>query len=179
MGWKKEYSAVVGPVIMISKQNMTKVEDISTSAVDSQEDLIEMAKEAAEFLQWHRWCKTLQQGYLVQGWAGVLGIFYFEFVPASAAVDDRLWVIVGDVPPAYIDCVNSPNAVSALEDYLYVMQEWVDHVKAGHSVEKLVPVYRRHSFVRVNPSIVYAELLETRLQFIREKIVSDISSEAS
>lgn len=163
---------------MISTQNMTKVEDIPSSTLNSRKDLAEMAKEAAEFLQWHRWCKAVQQGYLVQGWVGILGIFYFEIVPTSAAVDDALWVIVGDIPPAYIDCLGSPNAVSALEDYLYSMQEWVDHVRAKHSVGNLIPVYRRHSFVRVDPSPDYAKLLETRLQFIRDNVLPDIHLDA-
>ena len=148
----------------------TKTEIVSS-------DLIDLAQEATDFLKWHFWCKSVNQGYLVRGWDGILAIFYFEIQPDSTNVDDTLWVIVGDIPPAYIDPVSCSNGIMALEDYLYAMQEWVDAVKSGNPVDDLIPVYRRHSLLRVPATVEFAEMLESRLGFIREKIVSNYKQE--
>lgn len=150
---------------------MIKIEAIPNSMLEDCNSLEEMSQEALDFLQWHSWCKTVKQGYLDIGWPGILAVFYFEIEPASPSADDTLWVIVGDIPPAYIDTVSCPTAVLALNDYLYAMQEWIDHIRAQQPVNDLIPVYRRHSYLRMPPTIESAQLLETRLDFIRTQLL--------
>ncbi len=150
---------------------MIKIEAIPNTVLEECDSLKNMAREALSFLQWHSWCKIVKQGYLDIGWPGILAIFYFEIEPASASADDTLWVVVGDIPPAYIDTVSCPTAALALSGYLNAMQEWMDHISTQQPVDNLIPVYRRHSLLRMPPTRESAQLLQTRLDFIRTQLL--------
>lgn len=150
---------------------MININVLSTSGIENAVELADMASEATHFLQWHHWCKKILHGYLDRGWAGMVAVFYFEIETASASADETLWVIVGDIPPAYIDTYNCPNGVAALNGYVDAMQEWVDLVNAGQPLQDVIPVYRRYSFVEVKPSDEYASMLASRLMFIRSDII--------
>ncbi len=152
------------------RDHRVRIEELS-ARMDGGAELADLGREATDFLQWHRWCRSIKQGYLNCGWPGILAVFYFEIEPAWDGVDASLWVIVGDIPPAYLDLVNCPDAASALDEYLYAMQEWVDHVQAGKSVAELIPVYQRVSLERLKPSAEFAKMLQSRLEFIRTKII--------
>ena len=155
---------------------MIKIEAIPNSKLEDCNSIEEMAQEALDFLQWHSWCKIVKQGYFDIGWPGILAVFYFEIEPTSKSADDTLWIIVGDIPPAYIDTISCPNAALALNDYLNAMQEWIDHIRAQEPVDDLIPVYRRHSFLRMQPTMESAKLLETRLDFIRTQLLYSCES---
>ncbi len=158
---------------MVDKEKLTNIGDLARSTMEGRKELAELALEAMEFLQWHRWCKSVQHAYLDRGWPGVLAVFYFEIETSTRMADNDLWVVVGDLPPAYLDVASCPNGAIALESYVYAMQEWVDHVYAKQSLEDVIPVYRRHSLVRVKPTAEYAKQLANRLDFIRTKILPD------
>jgi len=117
---------------------------------------------------------TRSQGSLAWAAAGVLGVFQFTIEPVRPDVDDRLWVIVGDLPPAYLVLDNAPSWKEALEGYTEEMQRWVDAVRAGHNLDGIIPV-------NVAPIPEHADSLDLRLRFIREKIIqgeySDVESD--
>ncbi len=162
---------------MVNKEKLMKVDDLAGSAIEGGKELADLALEATQFLQWHRWCKKVLCGYFDRGWPGVLAIFYFEIETSTRMADSDLWVIVGDLPPAYLDVASCPNGAIALESYVDAMQDWVDHVNAKQPLEDVIPVYRRHSFVRVKPASEYAKDLEGRLNFIRIRILPDYEEE--
>ncbi|HWL92725.1 MAG TPA: hypothetical protein VNT79_04250 [Phycisphaerae bacterium] len=122
-----------------------------------------MASEASSYLLSHEWCKEIVRGYWALGWEGVLAVFFFRFVPAKKGVDSTVWVIVGDIPPAYI-CNDNRDAATALEGYTTEMQKWVEAVKKRKSVKELIPV-------NAKPTREYADMLESRLKFIREELL--------
>ena len=103
--------------------------------------------------------------------AGVVGVFLCEIEPNSRDVDDVLWVIVGDLPSAYLVTDDSPTAEAALRTYIDLMNEWVGAVKKGDSVDKLIPV-------NVAPNAEHARMLESRLRFLRERVLEDAALSA-
>ncbi len=109
------------------------------SAADTQL-LNEMADEAKAFLSAFEWCARIEESYFGCGVGGVVGVFYFRIVPATGGVDEALWVVVGDVPPAYLVTDESPTPSAALRAYVDQMKEWVSAVEMGQSVEDLIPV---------------------------------------
>ena len=151
---------------------LIKIEDLPNSDVEDAASLVELGGEATDFLMWHQWCGAVRQGYLDYDWYGILALFYFEIEPALPSADDRLWVIAGDVPPAYLSTESCPDATAAIEGYVYELQRWVDAVDAGESVDDLMPVYERISLKRLAPTPEFARMLEGRLDFIRSEIIS-------
>ena len=162
---------------MIDTSTMIRLEDLAAAPLEDAEELAEFGTEAEDFLCSHRWCRSIRQGYFWDGWAGILAIFYVEIEPAGQA-DGPVWVIVGDIPPAYMDIVTCPEGADALECYVGAMQEWVDHVKKGQPVDDQIPVRRRVSLAPMPPTLEAAEMLESRLEFIRERLLPQLRHSA-
>jgi hypothetical protein len=127
-------------------------------------EVIELAKEAESFLAGQRWCKTITGRYLAWALAPKVGVFYFQLEPVRNGDDKELWVIVGDLPPAYIVCDNAQTWQQALDAYAVEMMEWVKAVREGRSVDNVIPV-------NVPPNLEYADMLETRCNLIWEMFV--------
>jgi hypothetical protein len=162
---------------MIDTTKMVRLGELAASEVDDSEELEQYGREATAFLQSHKWCGSIRQKYFDRGWAGILGIFYFKIEPASAAVDDEVWVVVGDLPPAYIDVKHCTNGAQALYSYVAAMREWVHQVKRGESVGEQIPVYYRFSRTEIEPTPEFADMLESRLKFVEEQIMPEFQDE--
>src|SRR5574344_1622754 len=79
------------------------------------------SKEAQHFLEEKKWCSKIEKGYLGIGVDGILGVFKFYILPTEKDIDSELWVVVGDIPPAYLVTDRAPDAVSALMVYVEEM----------------------------------------------------------
>lgn len=146
---------------------MILVQDV----IKSREDDVEftaLAEEANSFLKDHKWCGSINKQWFVAGWENLLIVFFFEITPNSSDADDHVWVIVGDLPPAYIDIESATNEIEAVRVYTEIMDDWVQCVKSGQSTENCYPI-------NVPPENKYAEMLSTRLQFIRKYILGNAS----
>ena len=58
-------------------------------------------------------------------------------------MDEWVWVIVGEVPPAYITIDDAPNPACAVDGYIGAMREWAAAVRSGESTDGLVPAETR------------------------------------
>lgn len=143
---------------------MQPVDSIEGDSVADTALLREMAREAHEFICNQNWCERVDHQYLAYGVGGVVAVFLFQIAPGAEDVDSCLWVIVGDLPPAYLVVEDSATAADALDGYCSLMMEWVEAVAAGESVDELIPV-------NVSPTIENAGQLKGRLQFLRSKII--------
>lgn len=146
---------------------MILIEDLIKSDPDDLE-LISLAEEARLFIEGHKWCKSVEKQWLAKGWENILLVFFFEIVPNSTDADDKVWVIVGDLPPAYIDVESATNETEAIQVYIEIMDDWVQCVKKGESVENCYPI-------NVPPTDEHAEMLDTRLNFIRDYLLGQKS----
>jgi hypothetical protein len=134
---------------------------------DSKEDTLllqQMLSEAHEYLLSFKWCRSVRHAWFGWGVGGVCAVFLFEIEPSSKKVDSRLWVIVGDLPSAYLVTDASPTPLAALSNYVDLMQEWVDAVKKRKSVDNCIPV-------DAPATLEYANLLQRRLDFIRKEFL--------
>ena len=95
---------------------------------------------------------------------GVLSVFLVETEVRSPKADRHVWIVVGDVPPAYLVTDDAPNAICALDGYVLCMRDWVEAVRAGRSVDDLIPV-------NAPPTTEYADMLAKRLAFIEKEII--------
>ena len=140
---------------------------ISEMKGDSTEDsrlLKHMAKEARQYLRSFAWCKQIKAGWFGWGIGGVCAVFFFEIVPAKKKVDRRLWVVVGDLPSAYLVTDRSPTPLAALETYVELMQDWIQAVQNKKSTVNCITVDA--------PAILKnVRLLKRRLSFIKKQFL--------
>ena len=134
---------------------------------DDEEDtklLQAMALYAREYLQSFAWCTSIRDAYFGDGVGAVVAVFLFHIEPSSPDVDEWLWVIVGDIPPAYLVVDDNTTPSLALRRYIEEMSKWVKLAKKGKSSSKVIPVN-----VAATPE--NALLLEGRLNAIGEMIL--------
>jgi hypothetical protein len=130
----------------------------------------DLAERAQHFVQSFAWCDRVTACSLGFAVAGVIGVFSVDLVPADPAADPTVWVVVGDLPPAYIAYEAGETWQDALRGYVEEMGLWVSAVRDGQSVKELIPV-------NVQPSTAYADKLNTRLDFIRTEFL-DVKPES-
>lgn len=126
--------------------------------------LQQMLKEAETYLLSFEWCKSIVESYFGLGIGEVVAVFLFRIVPAKKGVDEWLWVVVGDLPPAYLVIDSNSTPLQALKAYVEEMQAWVVAVETGKSINDLIPV-------DVSPTRDNAKQLKQRLVFLKTKIM--------
>ena len=149
--------------------DLSKVIEWSKYSATCRENVAEvnaMYNEAREFLEFYDWCLEIKQSYAGIIYPGIIAVFLFKIEPSKPEVDEWVWVIVGDIPPAYLTVDQCPNPATAIDGYIGAMMEWVAAAQAGKSVANLIPV-------NVHATAENAELLKARLDFLDEKILAD------
>jgi hypothetical protein len=123
--------------------------------------LLLAANAAKKYLEAFPWCKHVVESYFGDGIGGVVEIFCFRIAPARPSVDEWLWVIVGDIPPAYLVTDNCRTPSEALQGYIEEISKWVNLAKEGRSSNNVIPV-------AASPTPDNATDLEKRLCFLRD-----------
>lgn len=122
---------------------------------------------AQRFLQGFRWAPPIAELILAFGVAPIAALFLARFehsIGGEVSGDTEVWVMVGDLPPAYFVVDESPSPAEALEVYCELMEDWVHKVIAGTDLSASYPV-------SVEPTVEHAQLLRGRIEFIRDKLI--------
>jgi hypothetical protein len=155
--------------MMTNKIDFSRLTPIDKISGENEKDtrlLRGMEEEARRYLLSFNWCKAIQKGWFGWGVGGIAAVFLFEIDPATPDVDQVLWVVVGDLPPAYMVTDDLPTPLDALRTYMDLMEEWIAAVREGKSTEECVPVNTAAS--REN-----ADALETRLSFLKQEFLEN------
>jgi len=148
---------------------MDKVTPVATYSAEDAEDrrrFEEMTDEARSFIESFDWCDGIREGYIGIAVPGVVGVYLFKISPNDPEVDKWIWVVVGDLPPAYLTTDDAPNPSTALDAYIGAMEDWVAAAKKGEATDHLIPV-------DVPPDQEHAEMLESRLNFLDHEVLAD------
>lgn len=146
----------------IDTSTMINVADIETSDLEYKDEVIASLNEAENYLVGFDWCVKIIDGWIAASFGYILNIFLFRVqIYGKPSKNNFFWIIVGDIPPAYFDVASTPTKYDALKAYINVMQDWVDNVNGGNSLELCYPV-------NVPPEKKYADMLDIRLQLLRE-----------
>jgi hypothetical protein len=124
-----------------------------------------MAAGAQNYIQCFPWCKGIREAYFGDGYGGIAAVFLFRIEPARAGLDEWLWVVFGDVPPAYLVTDACKTPAQTLEIYIEEVAKWVELAKQGKSSNDVIPVY-------VPSTPENAADLEKRLTVLREVLVA-------
>lgn len=154
---------------MAPKLNGLLVIQAKESPYSEAPEFLDDLEEARRYLLFYNWCGSIKEEYVGFYSAGIVGIFLFRIDPLRPDVDEWIWVIVGDLPPAYLTGEDCPSPAAALDGYIGAMEVWVEAAFLGKSVADLIPVN-----VPANPN--NAELLRKRLHFLDTRVLPELKS---
>jgi hypothetical protein len=119
-----------------------------------------MSHEAEAYLRSFSWCKDVCRAYFGGGVGGVFAIFLFNIQASRQGVGAWMWIIVGDVPSAYLPLEDASTAKEAFTSYVRGMSKWVELARLGQSgtPDEGVPP------INVPPTPEWADKLERKLQ---------------
>jgi hypothetical protein len=123
-----------------------------------------MASGAENYLRCFPWCKGIRDRYYGDGYGGIVAVFLFRIESSRTDVDEWLWVVFGDVPPAYLVTDSCKTPSQAVEGYMEEIAKWAQLAKEGRSSKDVIPVY-----VPATPE--NAADVERRMKFLQEVIV--------
>lgn len=128
-----------------------------------------MLARARSYLSSFRWCRAIRECYVGEIAVGaVVLVVLFRIEPTDEDVDEWLWVVVGDLPPAYLVTDQAPDAPAALARYAEEMDRWVSAVRAGEPADDLIPVQTAGGRHPLPATPEHAEDLARRLRTLRE-----------
>jgi hypothetical protein len=141
--------------------------DLDGDDAEETERLRVLAAEAGRYITSFHWCPPLDRLLLAFGVGGLLGLFLARFErPVEGFEDQELWLVVGDLPPAYFVTEDSETPAEALETYCKLMEEWADQVLSGGDTSECFPI-------AAEPTVEHAQMLKSRLEFIRDQLIPD------
>lgn len=149
---------------------LTAVESIIGGDNEDTNLLHEMAVTARNYICSFSWCPPILAMYLGHGIGGVVAIFLAKFEQKISGTDDCLWIIVGDLPSAYIVVEPCDSCREALERYCRLMDDWINEVLSFGDFQNVYPIDAPRSLEN-------AELLRRRLDFIRREIIPQTSTD--
>jgi hypothetical protein len=123
-----------------------------------------MADEAKRYLSSFKWCQGIRERFFGNGCGGIVAVFLFRIEPSSHEIDEWLWVVFGEIPPAYLVTDECRTPSEALTGYIGEMSKWVALAKEARSSVDVIPV-------NVPSTPENADGLAKRLTFLREIVV--------
>jgi hypothetical protein len=64
---------------------------------------------------------------------GIFALFFFHIRTSRSDVDPWIWVIVGDVPSAYIPFADCKTPARVFRSYIHGMTKWVELARKGQT----------------------------------------------
>jgi hypothetical protein len=129
-----------------------------------EEGCAELVEKANTFLDEFKWAVDRKNLWIADCIPGVLGIFLVELDPHGRDVDQYIWVVVGDLPPAYLSSKYADTPKDALDGYMGEMLAWVEAVENGESTDDLIPNNGA-------PTLANARALRSRLEFLGREVL--------
>jgi len=106
---------------------------ISGKDATDTELLSKMAEDAKRYIASFSWCEAVLDSYYGGGFGGIFAVFFFHIRPSRPEVDPWIWVMVGDVPSAYLPLTDSESPAEAFRTYMHGMSKWVELARKGET----------------------------------------------
>ena len=149
-------------------EELVAEEDVVGNSQSETRRLRAMVAEARAYICGFKWSPDNPKFYLAYGVGDVVAVTLAAFDRKIDGVDDRLWVVVGDLPSAYLVVEDSDCAREALSRYCDMMEDWVRAVEASSGFDNVFPV----PAARTKEN---ADLLRRRVEFLRSHITPHVS----
>jgi hypothetical protein len=149
---------------LIDTSSFPTGENIDYSSEEEVAALKALTDDAWAFVNGYRWTPPIADLVLAFGVAPIVGLYLMRFEPGGRPEDRERWVVVGDLPSMHFETDDTPTPAWALQLYCAIAQDWADNVVAGRDLSDSYPI-------PVAPTKEHAELLYSRIDFIRRKII--------
>lgn len=120
-----------------------------------------MFGEAAEYISSFSWCEGILDSYFGGGVGGIFAVFFFHIRTGRADVGPWIWIVVGDIPSAYLPLKDCETPAQVFTTYVDGMSRWVEFARKGQPGEAIPPDVPP---VNVPPTPEWAERLNQKLR---------------
>jgi hypothetical protein len=93
--------------------------------------LRKMFGDATEYISSLSWCEDILDSYFGGGVGGIFAIFFFHIRSRRSDVDPWIWIVVGDIPPAYLPLSDCESPAQVFRTYVHGMSRWVEFARKG------------------------------------------------
>lgn len=103
---------------------------------DDEEDtalLRKMSEDARHYISSFAWCETILNSYFGGGVGGIFAVFLFHIRASRSNVDPWIWIVVGDIPSAYLPITDCESPVEVFRSYIRGMSRWVELARMGQT----------------------------------------------
>jgi hypothetical protein len=149
---------------------LTPIDDMEGDCGEETQRLRDMAVKAWNYVTAFNWCPPITGTWFAGGIGGVAALFLFEFETTIDGIGDRVWVVVGDLPSAYV-ATDADNPRTAFDSYCTRMDDWIEAVTVTKDFSNVFPVEAAQTKVS-------ADALRLRLDFLRREIIPFASTES-
>jgi hypothetical protein len=102
---KKEFVAFAKPATLVIIMNYPLNIDCLPSNLEFADEVHLKLKESRIYLESQKWCNNIINGWLFTNLGYVFCIFLYEVENIQSPEDNFIWVVVGDLPPVYLDTI--------------------------------------------------------------------------
>jgi hypothetical protein len=139
-------------------------ENLDYESEEEVEQLEVLRAEAWRYLHTYRWDPPIADLVLAFGIGTILALFLARREPGTRPEDAERWVVVGNLPSMHFETDDAPTPAVALRLYCAIAQDWADNVLDGRDLSESYPI-------PVSPTRQHAEILLSRIDFIRTKLI--------
>jgi hypothetical protein len=149
---------------LIDTSSFPTGENLDYESEEEIEELEALRERARRYLDTYRWTPPITDLVLAFGVAPIIALFLVRRAPGGRPEDAERWVAVGDLPSMHFETDDTPTPALALQLYCAIAQDWAENVLAGRDLSDSYPI-------PVAPTREHAEMLLSRIEFIRTKLI--------
>jgi hypothetical protein len=91
--------------------------------------LRKMSEEAKRYISSFSWCGSVIDSYFAGGVGGIFAVYFFHIQPSRQGINPWIWIMVGDIPPAYLPLDDCSSPAEAFRTYIRGMSKWVEFAR--------------------------------------------------
>jgi hypothetical protein len=138
-----------------------------TPALEYYAELAVLVQESKDYLNSHSWCTKINDGWVFINLGRVLCIFLYAIENNQSPDDNLLWVVVGDLPAAYLDTFTVSDTKDVLKVYTELVNDWIVHVESNQSLDDCFPL-------KSDRSLESTEMVKRRIVLLQNNIMPEI-----
>jgi hypothetical protein len=122
--------------------------------------LRKMSDDAQQYISSFSWCEAVLNSYFGGGVGGIFAVFLFHIRTHRKDVDPWIWIVIGDIPSAYLPITDCESPADVFKNYIRGMTRWIELARKGQNgtPEEGVPP------VNIPATPEWAERLDQKIQ---------------